>query len=162
MGFQGKLLALAHNLQTPPVLEGAKEQQVGQGFLDFFLDQAGQRAGSHQLVVAFFGQPLHRFGANLQRHLALFELGLELPQELAHNLLHDFRGKRVEVHDGVQAVAKLRGEEALEGLLAGLGLGAAQKPTRRSLASAAPALVVMIRMVLRKSTVLPLWSVSLP
>ncbi len=36
------------------------------------------------------------------------------------------------------------------------------KPNAALAISAAPAFVVMIRITLRKSTVLPLWSVSLP
>jgi hypothetical protein len=76
--------------------------------------------------------------------------------------VNDLPAAGAERNDGIETVAELRREQPVDRLdIVAFALGR-PKPMAALAMSAAPALVVMIRMTLRKSTCLPLWSVSLP
>ena len=96
----------------------AEQDVVGQRLLDVLLDDAGQGPGAVELVEAVLGQPVGRLVAGLDGHVAVGQLGFQLQDELLHDLADDLLGQRLEGHHGVQAVAELRREDALDGLVA--------------------------------------------
>jgi hypothetical protein len=88
--------------------------------------------------------------------VAVGELKLELEDELVDDARDHRRRQIREGHDRIQAVAELGREHLLDRVLLAHPRGSlAPKPMPSRAMSIAPALVVMMRMVLRKSTVLP-------
>jgi hypothetical protein len=83
------------------------------------------------------------------------QLKLELEDELVHDHGDDFRREVAERHDRIEAVAEFGREHPLDRFLVLASRVMLPKPTPSRAMSLAPALVVMIRMTLRKSTVLP-------
>ena len=94
--------------------EAPEQQLVGQRLFYLLLDQPGQRAGAEALVVAALGQPGAGPVAERDGDGALGQLGLEFAHEFVHHAGHRFGLQRGEIDDGVQAVAELGREQALD------------------------------------------------
>ena len=91
------------------------------------LDHAGQRPGPHLIVIALLGQPAGGGVRQLDVDLAFGQLRLQLDDELLHDLAHHRHVQMAERDDGVQPVAELRREQAVDGLLVvALALGAGE------------------------------------
>jgi hypothetical protein len=144
-------------------LTGVAEQQLlGQRLLDVLLDDAASGRAPILLVVARSASHLRGFGLRqLDGDVAVGQLGFQLQDELLDHLMITSRAE-AERDDRVEAVAELRREQALDRLLYPRPRACRGRSRWRLGLSAAPAFVVMIRITLRKSTFLPLWSVSLP
>ena len=126
------------------------------------MNDARHRPRAHRFVIARLDQPGARFVGQVDRDVAVGEQSLELHDEFVDDARDDLRRQMAE---GTTASRRLRNSGANRRLTASLSSRsrfARVKPMGVRARSAAPALVVMIRMTLRKSIVLPLWSVSLP
>src|SRR6185295_1230528 len=78
--------------------------------LDFVLDQSCHRPGAESRVIAAFGKPTARAWRELQKHLALIELLVELDDELIHHALDVFLAERIEGDHGIEPITKFRAE----------------------------------------------------
>ena len=157
--LEDQLAVLFVDADAAAVLELTEQNLVGQGFLDLVVDEAGHGAGAELGVVAALGEPAPGRGFELDGDLSLVQLGVELRDELVDDLLDDRRAQGVEEDGGVQAVAELRLNIFSMASLPLPTLELWAKPRAAPLISRPPALVVMIRMMLRKSAFLPLLSV---
>ena len=85
---------------TDAALDQLAEQQfLGQRLLDVLLDHAGERPRAVQPVVAALGQPFLGRRGQLDRHVAVGELGLELHDELLDHAADDLRRQAGEGDD---------------------------------------------------------------
>src|SRR5262249_53663425 len=117
----------------------AEQNLVRERRFERALDESRHRPRAHRLVVAMLDEPVDRRRADLERHLLLLELALELVEELAGDLADHLDRERAEEHGGIEAVAELGREHALERLLAVLGVRdrvAKADAARRHLAAA--------------------------
>ena len=161
--LERRRVVLDADVDLAAVRQLAEQQLLGERLLDLVLDQPRHRPRAHQLVVAALGQPGARVRIELDVHVLLGQLQLELEDELVDHPADRLGAEVVERHDRIEPVAELGREHLLDRLLARFVLGASSRSRSPACAmSAAPALVVMISTTLRKSTVLPWWSVSLP
>jgi hypothetical protein len=145
------------------LLELAEQQLVGERLLDVFLDHPAQRPGTHLLVIALVGKPGDGVFGQVEGDVALIELGLKLHDELLHHHAHHLPAAGWP--NGMMASRRLRNSGVNSRLIASESSPSRfdePKPMAALAMSDAPALVVMIRITLRKSIDLPLWSVSLP
>src|SRR5712691_5550682 len=100
----------------PAGLELAEQHLVGERLLDGLLDQPRHRPRAHLLVVAVLGQPLAGLFRELDGDVAVAELRLELEHELLHHLGDDLLREMREGDDGVEPVAELGREHAVDRL----------------------------------------------
>ena len=133
----------------------AEQEFFGEGFLDLFLDDARHRAGAVQFVVALFGQPCAGIAVELDVDVLVGELEFELQDEFVDDAADDFGRQVGEGDDGVEAVAEFGVNIRWTASLPASSFDTSPKPMPCLAMSDAPALVVMIRTTLRKSTVLP-------
>jgi hypothetical protein len=110
MAAQVDLAVLDADLDHAALGELAEEQLFRQRLLDVLLDHAAQRAGAHLVVVALVGQPFGGGLGQLDGHVAVHQLGLELQDELLDHLQDDLLGQRREADHRIQTVAELRRE----------------------------------------------------
>ena len=143
----------------------AEEQRLRERLLQVVLDEAAHRARAERRVVAVVGEPLaRRVGVSSIVSLFSASCASSARTSLSTTLQDDVAREAAEEHPGVEAVAELGREGALDrGLRLGPRRSACRccrsRPCARAI-SRAPALVVMIRMTLRKSALRPLLSVS--
>jgi hypothetical protein len=155
-----RFLVVDVHRQAPAVGEAAEQQLVGQGAADGVLDQALHRARAHQRIEALLGQVLAQLVGEGDVDLLLGELRLQLQQELVDHAHDDHFVQRLEAHHGVQTVAELGREQALDvAHLVALPHARLVKPMVALFMVSAPAFVVMMMMMLRKSALRPLLSV---
>ena len=95
-------------------LEASEEHLVRQRILELLLDQAIQRPGTEDRVVALLGQTLSGRRAKLDRDLPLAKLRFELENELVDHALHHLGRQRIEANDLVETVSELGTEDLLE------------------------------------------------
>ena len=108
------------------VLQFAEQDLVCQTVPHFPLNDTGEWTSAIHRVVPLGGQP--RASVRLQRDCdaAFGELRLELKNELLDDQLHRLRCEGLEGDDGVESVAELRREDALDGRFgSALGIPAA-------------------------------------
>ncbi len=96
------------------------------------------------------------------RDVAVGQLGIELHDELVDDLLHYFLRRWAKEMTASETVAELGQWNSLLTLPYHHPRACAGEAISRAAMSAAPAFVVMMMITLRKSTCLPLWSVSFP
>src|SRR5581483_7688558 len=89
----------------------AEEELLRERLLDMLLDDARERAGAEELVVALFAEPFARLDIELDRDVAVGELLLELENELVDDAADGLWRQRREGDHRVEAVAELRREE---------------------------------------------------
>jgi len=130
-------------------------------------DRARGRAPVHG-IVPLRREPDPRLGLQRDGDAPLAKLRLQLQDELLDDRLHDGGGQRLEAHDGVEPVAELRAENALDRFLRAQPGGfrarragrAGAEADRPALISREPALDVRITTTCRKSAFRPVLSVS--
>ena len=110
--FAGALLHV--HRQTPTVGQAAEQEFVGQGLADGVLDEALHGACAHERIEAFFGQVFAQRVGEGDLDFFLGQLAFELQQELVDHAHDDVFVQRFEADGGVQAVAELGREQALD------------------------------------------------
>src|SRR5712671_5590365 len=123
------------------VLQLAKQQFFCQRLLHFLLDQARHGACAIQRLKTVLGEPAACRRGELERHVLIGELFLQLPDELVHDPLYLCQVQMVELNPGIESIAKLRAESAFDSALRFTGLGAwtAVTPSRRRMGGSAKA-----------------------
>src|SRR5690606_11699924 len=111
--FEDQFFALYVDVNHTAMLgQLAKQDFFRQGPLDLVLDQARHGPRTHLRIVAALGEPATRRIRDLERHVLVLELRLQLDQELVDDALDHFMAQAAKLDDGVQAVAEF-GREAL-------------------------------------------------
>ena len=104
----------------PPFDSLPNSTSSASGFLSVLLDDAGERPGAEQAVVALLGQPAARAQSDeLDEDLAVGELHLELGHELVDHL---FDASRAETGELMMASRRLRNSGANSRLIASIVL----------------------------------------
>src|SRR5277367_6201280 len=144
------------------ILQTAEQHLVRERRLDLGLDDPRHRPRAHRLVITVGDEPGARLVRELDRDVAIRQLRLELQDELVTTLAMTSCGNR---ENGTIASSRLRNSGENSRLIASVSSPSRferWKPNAALAMSCAPALVVMIRITLRKSICLPEWSVNLP
>src|SRR5882672_12069231 len=97
--------------------EASEQQFLGERLLDVLLDDAAERPRAEQRIVAALGEPFARLGTELDGDVAVGELLLELEDELVDDAPNGFRRQRLERDDGIEPIAELRREHAVDRLM---------------------------------------------
>ena len=108
----------AHQSRAAFAGQGTEQNQLGQGFLDVLLNNAIHGPGPHVLIVALPGQPQSRVFVHVQRNALLIQLPLQLGEELVHHGENNVFAQGLKLHDVIEAVAKLGGEQTIDGFQA--------------------------------------------
>src|SRR5215470_19969093 len=95
------------DLDAAALTQAAKEDLVGQDAFDLRLNEAGHRARTEGRVIPLFRQIAARRGGQLDEHLLLIELRIELENELVYDTFNDRHRQRSERDGGVETVAEL-------------------------------------------------------
>src|SRR5205085_4669063 len=99
-------------------LESPEQNLLGARRTDLLLYEAGHRARAHLLAVAVLGEPAARALREREFDVLLDELRAHFRDELVHDALDGLERERRERDPGVEAVAELRAEGALDGAAA--------------------------------------------
>jgi hypothetical protein len=148
---------------VPPCSSWPNRISSVNGFAQLELHQSAERPRPEHRIEALLGEIRASLRQQLDRDLALAQLGLELEHELVDDRLHHVERQRLEGDDPVEAVPELGREEALERLAAAALVSFTWSPAKPIVAwliSREPAFEVMIRITWRKSAFRPVLSVS--
>src|SRR6185295_20326533 len=110
----------------------AEEELLGERVLDRLVEHAREGTGAEGGVEALLGEERAAGVGQLERDLLGRQLGAQLGQHLVDDLAHDQGVERPESEAGVETVAELGGEQALDravpGVLAAYGGSRARLP----------------------------------
>src|SRR5215831_14358216 len=107
------------------MLQLAKQQLFRQGLFHLLLDQARHGAGPIRRIETLLSEPVTRGFGERQDDVFVDKLVLQLADELVDYAFDIGHGQLVELNPGIEAIAKLRAEGALDGALGFTGTGSA-------------------------------------